>query len=78
VPPYHAAKWAVGGFTEAVALEVASFGVKGMRSGTGWHADQLEQSRGCGCPEDKRESDAKAWLDVSVSTDAEGVQGSPA
>ena len=45
---YHAAKWAVGGFTEAVALEVASFGVKvcalepgGMR--TNWgnraHAD---------------------------------------
>jgi hypothetical protein len=28
--------------------------------------------------EDKRESDAKAWLDVSVSTDAEDVQGQPA
>jgi hypothetical protein len=28
--------------------------------------------------ENKRESDAKAWLDVSVSTDAEGVQGQPA
>ena len=26
--PYHAAKWAVGGFTESLAKEVASFGVK--------------------------------------------------
>jgi NAD(P)-dependent dehydrogenase (short-subunit alcohol dehydrogenase family) len=26
--PYHAAKWAVGGFSDAVAMEVASFGVK--------------------------------------------------
>lgn len=26
--PYHAAKWAVGGFTEALAQEVAAFGVK--------------------------------------------------
>lgn len=26
--PYHAAKWAVGGFSEALAAEVASFGVK--------------------------------------------------
>jgi NAD(P)-dependent dehydrogenase (short-subunit alcohol dehydrogenase family) len=37
---YHAAKWAVGGFTEALAQEVASFGVRvcalepdGMRTG---------------------------------------------
>jgi NAD(P)-dependent dehydrogenase (short-subunit alcohol dehydrogenase family) len=26
--PYHAAKWAVGGFTESLAKEVAPFGVK--------------------------------------------------
>jgi NAD(P)-dependent dehydrogenase (short-subunit alcohol dehydrogenase family) len=26
--PYHAAKWAVGGFSDALALEVAPFGVK--------------------------------------------------
>ncbi len=39
---YHAAKWAVGGFTEALALEVASFGVQvtalepgGMRTNWG-------------------------------------------
>src|SRR6202451_165708 len=27
--PYHAAKWAVGGFSDALAMEVAPFGVKG-------------------------------------------------
>ena len=26
--PYHAAKWAVGGFSDSLAIEVAPFGVK--------------------------------------------------
>ena len=132
---YHAAKWAVGGFTEAVALEVASFGVRvcalepgGMRTNWGNRAvadvptllpdyepsvgallrtlagywghetsdpkkvaqlilylatkeqlpthllvgsDAVQYAR---VAEDKRESDAKAWLDVSISTDAEAAQ----
>jgi NAD(P)-dependent dehydrogenase (short-subunit alcohol dehydrogenase family) len=136
---YHAAKWAVGGFTESLAQEVAPFGVKvcalepgGMRTNWGARAHKdlpellpdYEPSVGAliktletywghetGDParvaqvilqlatkeqlpahlllgsdavqyarlaEDKRESDGKAWLDVSVSTDAEGVQGQPA
>jgi NAD(P)-dependent dehydrogenase (short-subunit alcohol dehydrogenase family) len=136
---YHAAKWAVGGFTEAVALEVASFGVRvcalepgGMRTNWGnravadvpillpeyepsvgalvrtlatyWghetsdpakvaqvilHLATKEQLpphlllgsdavRYARAAEDKRESDGKAWLDVSVSTDAEGEQDQPA
>jgi len=136
---YHAAKWAVGGFTEAVALEVASFGVRvcalepgGMRTNWGNRAvadvpillPEYEPSVGAlvrtlatywghetsdpakvaqvilhlatkeqlpshlllgsdavkyaRAAEDKRESDAKAWLDVSVSTDAEGEQDQPA
>jgi NAD(P)-dependent dehydrogenase (short-subunit alcohol dehydrogenase family) len=44
---YHAAKWAVGGFTESLAQEVASFGVKvcalepgGMRTNWGVRAHQ--------------------------------------
>lgn len=132
---YHAAKWAIGGFTEAIAQEVTAFGVKvcalepgGMR--TNWgnraHADvpillpEYEPSVGAlvksletywghetSAPAKvaqvilqlvtkeqlpahlllgsdavqyarlaavKRKSDAEAWLDVSVSTDAEGVQ----
>jgi NAD(P)-dependent dehydrogenase (short-subunit alcohol dehydrogenase family) len=43
--PYHAAKWAVGGFTEALAQEAAPFGVKvcalepgGMRTNWGTRA----------------------------------------
>ena len=45
--PYHAAKWAVGGFTESLAQEVAPFGVKvcalepgGMRTNWGNRAHQ--------------------------------------
>jgi NAD(P)-dependent dehydrogenase (short-subunit alcohol dehydrogenase family) len=45
--PYHAAKWAVGGFTESLAREVAPFGVKvcalepgGMRTNWGVRAHQ--------------------------------------
>jgi NAD(P)-dependent dehydrogenase (short-subunit alcohol dehydrogenase family) len=136
---YHAAKWAIGGFTEAVALEVASFGVRvcalepgGMRTNWGNRAvadvpillPEYEPSVGAlvrtlatywghetsdpakvaqvilhlatkeqlpphlllgsdavkyaRAAEDKRESDAKAWLEVSVSTDAEGEQDQPA
>ena len=43
---YHAAKWAVGGFTEAIAPELAPFGVKvcalepgGMRTNWGKRAN---------------------------------------
>jgi len=45
--PYHAAKWAVGGFTESLAQEVAAFGVKvcalepgGIRTNWGFRAQR--------------------------------------
>jgi NAD(P)-dependent dehydrogenase (short-subunit alcohol dehydrogenase family) len=45
--PYHAAKWAVGGLSDALAIEVAPFGVKvctlepgGIRTNWGRHAGQ--------------------------------------
>src|SRR5579872_574873 len=45
--PYHAAKWAVGGFTESLAQELAPFGVKacalepgGMRTNWGTRANK--------------------------------------
>ena len=45
--PYHAAKWAVGGFTESLARELSPFGVKvcalepgGMRTNWGARANQ--------------------------------------
>jgi NAD(P)-dependent dehydrogenase (short-subunit alcohol dehydrogenase family) len=135
---YHAAKWAVGGFTESIAQEVASFGVKvcavepgGMRTNYGsrslagtptllpeyepsvgalikmvkghWGhetsdpakvaqvilqlaskeqlpahlllgSDAVQYAR---FAEEKRDSDAKAWRDISVSTDAQDVKGLP-
>ena len=136
---YHAAKWAVGGFTESIALEVAFFGVKvcalepgGMRTNWGNRANadipillpEYERSVGAhikslenywgheaGNPAkvaqvivelarketlpahlllgsdavqyarfaaERRESDAREWLEVSLSTDSEGVQEQPA
>jgi NAD(P)-dependent dehydrogenase (short-subunit alcohol dehydrogenase family) len=133
---YHASKWAVGGFTEALAQEVTPFGVKvcalepgGMRTNWGNRAiahvpillPEYEASVGAfvkmlagywghetGDPKkvaqvilqlatrDKlpahlllgsdavhyakaaqhnRDTDDKQWLDVSLSTDADGVQG---
>jgi NAD(P)-dependent dehydrogenase (short-subunit alcohol dehydrogenase family) len=135
---YHAAKWAVGGFTEAIAPELAPFGVKvcalepgGIRTNWGKRAgadtpellpdyepsvgtfikmlhghwghetsspakvaqvilqlasnEQLPAHLLLGSDavhfarlaEEKRESDAKAWRDISVSTDAENVQDLP-
>jgi NAD(P)-dependent dehydrogenase (short-subunit alcohol dehydrogenase family) len=135
---YHAAKWAVGGFTESIAQEVSPFGVKvcalepgGMRTDWGKRAtanipellpeyepsvgafikmlhghwghemsdpakvaqvilhlasrDQLPAHLLLGSDavqyarmaDEKRESDAKTWHDVSVSTDSEDVKALP-
>jgi NAD(P)-dependent dehydrogenase (short-subunit alcohol dehydrogenase family) len=135
---YHAAKWAVGGFTESIAQEVTPFGVTvcavepgGMRTNFGNRAmagtltllPEYEPSIGAFIKmvkdhwghetsdpakvaqvilqlaskeqlpahlllgsdavqyarfaEEKRDSDANAWRDISVSTDAQDVKGLP-
>ncbi|ADV84577.1 SDR family NAD(P)-dependent oxidoreductase [Terriglobus saanensis] len=135
---YHASKWAVGGFTEAIALEVAAFGVKicalepgAMKTNYGNRSmrdtptllPEYEPSVGAlikalkgywghetGDPakvaqvvlrlateeqlpthlllgsgalqyfrlaEDRRESDARAWREVSLSTDADQSHDQP-
>ncbi|HSY37167.1 MAG TPA: SDR family NAD(P)-dependent oxidoreductase [Acidobacteriaceae bacterium] len=135
---YHAAKWAVGGFTESLAPELAPFGVRvcalepgGIRTNWGKRAtagipkllpeyevsvgnfikrledhwgqemsdpakiaqvilrlaseDQLpahlllgsDAVQYAGLVEEKRDSEAKAWRNVSVSTDADAVTALP-
>lgn len=46
--PYHSAKWAVGGFSDALAMEVAPRD-QGLHAGTGWHSNQLGAARGTEC-----------------------------
>jgi NAD(P)-dependent dehydrogenase (short-subunit alcohol dehydrogenase family) len=135
---YHASKWAVGGFTEAIAQELSPFGVRvcalepgGMRTNWGKRAragtpkllPEYEASVGAFIKlledhwehemsdpakvaqvilqlaskeelpthlllgsdavqyarfaDEKRDSDAKAWHDISVSTDTQNVKGLP-
>jgi NAD(P)-dependent dehydrogenase (short-subunit alcohol dehydrogenase family) len=135
---YHASKWAVGGFTESIAQEVAPFGVRvcalepgGMRTDWGKRANastpellpEYEPSVGAfikmleghwghemsdpakvaqvilrlandeqlpahlllgsdavnyaAQAQKQRESDAKSWHDISVSTDAQDVKDLP-
>jgi len=46
--PYHAAKWAVGGFSDSLAMEVAPSG-QGLHTGAGRYSDQLGSSRRSEC-----------------------------
>jgi NADP-dependent 3-hydroxy acid dehydrogenase YdfG len=47
--PYHAAKWAVGGFSDALATKVAPVRGEGLHLGAGRHSDQLGAARGAEC-----------------------------
>ena len=49
--PYHAAKWAVGGFSDSVAAEVAPFGVKVCTLEPGGIRTNWAQRAGEGAPE---------------------------
>jgi len=49
--PYHAAKWAVGGFSDSLALEVAPFGVKVCTLEPGGIRTNWQQRAGQGAPD---------------------------
>ena len=49
--PYHAAKWAVGGFSDALAMEVAPFGVKGCTLEPGGIRTNWAQRAGQNAPD---------------------------
>jgi NADP-dependent 3-hydroxy acid dehydrogenase YdfG len=42
--PYHSAKWAVGGFSDALAMEVAPVRGQGLHAGAGRYSDELGQA----------------------------------
>ena len=48
--PYHAAKWAVSGFAEALSQETATFGVQVCAMSAGWDPNELGETGELGSP----------------------------
>jgi NAD(P)-dependent dehydrogenase (short-subunit alcohol dehydrogenase family) len=76
--PYHAAKWAVGGFSDSVALEVALFGVKVCTLEPGGIRTNWAQRAGENAPELLPDYEASVGLIVKLLRSLVGrAEGDP-
>src|ERR1700736_5384177 len=76
--PYHAAKWAVGGFSDALAMEVAPFGVKVCTLEPGGIRTNWARRAGQNPPDLLPEYEASAGAMLKVLRSLEGrAEGDP-
>src|ERR1700737_4574037 len=76
--PYHAAKWAVGGFSDALAMEVASFGVKVCTLEPGGIRTNWARRAGQNAPDVLREYEASVGSILKLLRSLEGrSEGDP-
>jgi NAD(P)-dependent dehydrogenase (short-subunit alcohol dehydrogenase family) len=76
--PYHAAKWAVGGFSDAVAIEVAPFGVKVCTLEPGGIRTNWGRGAGQGAPVPLPDYDASVgWMLKRLRSLDERAEGDP-
>jgi NAD(P)-dependent dehydrogenase (short-subunit alcohol dehydrogenase family) len=64
--PYHAAKWAVGGFSDSLAMEVAPFGVKVTTLEPGGIRTNWARRAGANAPHLLSEYDASVGLAITM------------
>jgi len=76
--PYHAAKWAVGGFSDSLAMEVAPFGVKVCTLEPGGIRTNWARRAGQNAPDLLPEYEATVGSFLKVLRDLEGrLEGDP-
>ena len=76
--PYHAAKWAVGGFSDALAMEVAPFGVKVCTLEPGGIRTNWARRAGQNPPQTLPEYEASVGTNLKVLRSLEGSsEGDP-
>jgi NAD(P)-dependent dehydrogenase (short-subunit alcohol dehydrogenase family) len=76
--PYHAAKWAVGGFSDALAMEVAPFGVKVCTLEPGGIRTNWARRAGQNAPELLPDYEASVGLILKMLRSLEGrAEGDP-
>jgi NAD(P)-dependent dehydrogenase (short-subunit alcohol dehydrogenase family) len=76
--PYHAAKWAVGGFSDSLAMEVASFGVKICTLEPGGIRTNWARRAGQNAPELLPEYETSVGLFLKMLRGLEGrLEGDP-
>src|ERR1700737_1539539 len=76
--PYHAAKWAVGGFSDALAMEVAPFGVKVCTLEPGGIRTNWARRAGQNAPDVLREYEASVGSMLKILRSLEGrAEGDP-